>query len=478
MLRVMQKHADAAKTIDADLAPCAIRTAAIETWSECLSLGARHGYRNAQATVLAPTGTIGFMMDCDTTGIEPDIALVKYKKLVGGGLLKIVNNTVPTALKKLGYGPNQITEMTDYIDQHETIEGAPGLRDGHLPVFDCAFKPVHGVRSIHYMGHVKMMAAVQPFISGAISKTVNMPGEATADEIMEAYVAAWKLGLKAIAIYRDGSKRTQPLNVGKEQLGGGAKKGQEEPAVARPVRHRLPEERRAITHKFSIGGHDGYITVGMYEDGQPGEIFITMSKEGSVVSGLMDGFATAISMALQYGVPLEVLCSKFSHMRFEPSGYTSNKEIPIAKSILDYIFRWLSLKFLADKRGASEGVEGTRAQEPEAAPRERTEEAGRSGAGGGNGAAGTASRPGKAWSNIWLESESPRDGAATQDRKPAGAEASGLSFESVLKAIEAKEKETFIRQADAPPCFECGAIMVRNGACYKCLNCGAVFGCS
>jgi ribonucleoside-diphosphate reductase alpha chain len=471
MLRVMQKHADAAKAIDADLAPCALRTSAIDTWSECLALGARFGYRNAQATVLAPTGTIGFMMDCDTTGIEPDIALVKYKKLVGGGLLKIVNNTVPTALRQLEYGPNQIAEITDYIDQHETIEGAPGLREGHLSVFDCAFKPVHGVRSIHHMGHVKMMAAVQPFVSGAISKTVNMPGEATAEEISDAYVAAWRLGLKAIAIYRDGSKRTQPLNVGKEQVGlGTAKKSAppEEAPAARAIRRRLPDERRAITHKFSIGGHEGYITVGIYDDGQPGEIFITMSKEGSVVAGLMDGFATAISMALQYGVPLEALTSKFSHMRFEPSGFTNNKEIPIAKSILDYIFRWLDLKFLADRRGAAEAVEETRTSEPEPAP-PRSD---------GNGSSGPSNGSKKAWNNIWLEQESPRDGTARLDRKPTGAEAGGLSFESVLKEIEAKEKETFIRQADAPPCFECGSIMVRNGACYKCLNCGSVFGCS
>ncbi len=478
MLRVMQKHADAAKAIDADLAPCALRSAAIDTWTECLSLGARFGYRNAQATVLAPTGTIGFMMDCDTTGVEPDIALVKYKKLVGGGFLKIVNNTVPTALRRLEYGPNQIAEIMDYIDQHETIEGAPGLHDGHLAVFDCAFKPVHGVRSIHYMGHVKMMSAVQPFVSGAISKTVNMPGEATADEISESYVAAWRLGLKAIAIYRDGSKRTQPLNVGKEQVGlGGAKKAaaSEEPAAMRPVRRRLPDERRAITHKLSIGGHEGYITVGMYDDGKPGEIFITMSKEGSVVAGLMDGFATAISMALQYGVPLEALCSKFSHMRFEPSGYTNNKEIPIAKSILDYIFRWLDLKFMADKRGVAEAAEEARAADSGAAPCDGAAATTRA---DGNGSSGPSNGSKKSWNNIWLEQESPRDGTAQLDRKPTGAEAGGLSFESVLKELEAREKETFIRQADAPPCFECGSIMVRNGACYKCLNCGAVFGCS
>src|SRR5438046_8955466 len=271
------------------------------------------------------------MMDCDTTGVEPDIALVKYKKLVGGGLMKIVNQTVPMALRKLGYTPPQVEAIVDYIDTNETIEGAPFLKDSHLPVFDCAFKAAKGSRSIHYMGHIKMMGATQPFISGAISKTVNVPKDATVDEITQAYIQSWKLGAKAISIYRDGSKRTQPLNTSRDKTPAETV-AEAAAALARtPVRRKLPDERRAITHKFDIAGHEGYITVGLYEDAQPGEIFITMSKEGSTISGLMDSFATAISMALQYGVPLRVLVDKFSHMRFEPSGFTKNPDIPIAK---------------------------------------------------------------------------------------------------------------------------------------------------
>ncbi len=533
MLTVMEKHSAATKTIDRHAVPRRLVEAAEETWAECLELGARHGYRNAQATVLAPTGTIGFMMDCDTTGIEPDIALVKYKKLVGGGHFKIVNNTVPLALKKLGYAPNEVATILEYIDSHETIEGAPGLRDEHLPVFDCAFKPVHGVRSIQYMGHVKMMAAVQPFLSGAISKTVNMPREATPEEIEETYVAAWKLGLKAIAIYRDGSKRIQPLNTGRDgATGRGGKVDAKAGAAAIAAgasaaatdgisaaaataatklvrRRRLPDERRAITHKFSIGGHEGYITVGLYDDGTPGEIFITMSKQGSVVSGLMDAFATAISMALQYGVPLEVLCAKFSHMRFEPSGFTANKEIPIAKSLLDYIFRWLSLKFLVEKRAAAE-VGGTAVGGTAAAERAPSDSAGSDGA-PGNGAnapanGGRAAAPGSGASmpgnggaarksarhDIWLEGAGAREERDVLEGKAprlesridtvagdaTAVQSGGVIIEQILSEIEAREKETFIRQADAPPCQECGSIMVRNGACYKCLNCGAVFGCS
>jgi ribonucleoside-diphosphate reductase alpha chain len=505
MLAVMEKHAAATRAIDRKAAPCALVEAAETTWAECLALGARTGYRNAQATVLAPTGTIGFMMDCDTTGVEPDIALVKYKKLVGGGLLKIVNNTVPVALKRLGYGPHKIAEILEYVDAHETIEGAPGLADDHLPVFDCAFKPVHGVRSIHYMGHVKMMAAVQPFISGAISKTVNMPRETTPEEILETYAAAWKSGLKAVAIYRDGSKRIQPLNTGRERAGGAAKAARAEPPAAagavaaggaaegagaarRAARRRLPDERRALTHKFSIGGHEGYITVGLYDDGRPGEIFITMSKEGSVVSGLMDGFATAISMALQYGVPLDVICAKFSHMRFEPSGFTNNREIPIAKSVLDYIFRWMHLKFPTDRGAAAESTGPIDAADGSVGARSdgngHASISGGDGDGGGNGANGgrAARRTGR--HDIWLEGAGARGerdvsaGKAPRLEERVGSQAGGVTIEALLSEIEAREKETFIRQADAPPCQECGSIMVRNGACYKCLNCGSVFGCS
>src|SRR5437660_1677272 len=323
------------------------------------------------------------MMDCDTTGIEPDLALVKYKKLVGGGMIKIVNNTVPQALFRLGYREEQINAIVSYIDATGTIEGAPGLKDEHLPVFDCSFRPSKGTRSIHYMGHVKMMAAAQPFISGAISKTVNLPENATVEDIMEAYIQSWKMGLKAVAIYRDGSKKAQPLMAAQNREEA-AKRGtrdekltgedqawfklapeqkalalaavrpltveQQETAPPRAVRHRLPDERASITHKFSIAGHDGYITVGLYKDGTPGELFIRMAKEGSTVSGLMDSFATAVSLALQHGVPLKLLCDKFQHTRFDPAGFTGNPEIPIAKSIMDYIFRWLDIRFVTGKQ--------------------------------------------------------------------------------------------------------------------------------
>src|SRR4051812_9597341 len=358
-LRVIKKHRAAAYAIPASHAPAELIDAARSSWDAALELGTQFGYRNAQVTVLAPTGTIGFMMDCDTTGIEPDIALIKYKKLVGEGFLKIVNKTVPAALKKLGYSPTEVEEIVKYIDERETIEGAPALKPEHLSVFDCAFKPVNGDRSIHYMGHIRMMGATQPFLSGAISKTVNMPEAATADEIADVYMEGWKLGLKAIAIYRDGSKRSQPLSTGK-------KKDKEEAVEAvvaapkpepagepKPYRRRLPDERRAVTHKFQIAGHEGYITVGLYPDGQPGEIFLKMAKEGSTVSGLMDTLATMTSISLQYGVPLRDLVNKFSHMRFEPAGFTGNSEIPIAKSIVDYVFRWLGSRFLSkDDRDA------------------------------------------------------------------------------------------------------------------------------
>src|SRR5271166_3664881 len=331
-----------------------------ECWDMALLYGERHGYRNSQVTVLAPTGTIGFMMDCDTTGIEPDLALVKYKKLVGGGMIKIVNNTVPTALFKLGYTPDQTNAIVSYIDATGTIEGAPAIKDEHLPIFDCSFKPSKGTRTIHYLGHLRMMAAAQPFISGAISKTINMPESATVDEIMEAYIQAWKLGLKAVAIYRDGSKKAQPLS----SMGSATHKSKKGDALAavevedeaaappRAVRHRLPDERLSITHKFKVADHEGYLTVGLYKDGMPGELFITMAKEGSTVSGLMDSFACATSIALQHGVPLKLLCEKFAHTRFEPSGWSHNPDIGYAKSIMDYIFRWLQLRFLTGQQQA------------------------------------------------------------------------------------------------------------------------------
>jgi len=428
MLRVLNKHRSHAYKISSSHVPLDLLTAAREAWDQTCGEAEKYGVKNSQISVLAPTGTIAFMMDCDTTGVEPDIALVKYKKLVGGGLLKIVNNTVPRALKRLGYDVKQIQEIVEYIDEHETIEGAPHIKDEDLAVFDCAFKPANGSRSIHYMGHVKMMGAVQPFISGAISKTINMPTDVTVDEIMQAYTESWRLGLKAVAVYRDGSKRTQPLNTSKEEKKAAAAEAKE----TRPFRRKLPDERRSITHKFDIAGHEGYITAGMYEDAQPGEIFITMSKEGSTISGLMDSFATAISMALQYGVPLRVLVDKFSHMRFEPSGFTKNPDIPIAKSIMDYIFRWLASKFL--DREAQQEV-GIVKEEPEEVASKET----------------AASKK-----VVPISSQAPRGGAPV------------ASISSV----------TSLYQQDAPPCPDCGAIMIRSGACYKCMNCGAVSGCS
>src|SRR5690606_22546038 len=351
MLRVMRKHRSALRDINRSHVPKELFETAREIWDECIELGEEHGYRNAQATVLAPTGTIGFMMDCDTTGVEPDIALVKYKKLVGGGLMKIVNTTVPMALEKLGYSQDQIADILAYIDEHETIEGAPHLKDRDLAVFDCAFKPAQGARSIHYMGHIKMMGAVQPFISGAISKTVNVPKAATVEEIEQAYIDAWRIGARAGPLYRDGSKRTQPLTTSKDKQGAAASA-----EAAGPHRRRLPDERQSITHKFDIAGHEGYITVGLYEDGQPGELFLTMAKEGSTISGFADAFAQAISYALQYGVPLSDLVDKFSHVRFEPSGMTKNPEVRFAKSIVDYIFRWLATKFLSPEAQLQVGV--------------------------------------------------------------------------------------------------------------------------
>src|SRR5579862_285410 len=354
-LDVIRMHRASVNGINKGNVPSTLYEASKACWDEALAHGEKHGYRNSQVTVLAPTGTIGFMMDCDTTGIEPDLALVKYKKLVGGGMIKIVNNTVPTALFKLGYTHEQADAIVSYIDATGTIEGAPHVNDDHLAVFDCSFKPAKGTRSIHYTGHLRMMAAAQPFISGAISKTVNLPENATIDDISDAYLQAWKLGLKAVAIYRDGCKKSQPLSAA------GTKTAQSEKSSVTPVppvveeenlnappravRHKLQEERASITHKFKVGGHEGYITVGLYPDGTPGELFITMAKEGSTVSGLMDSFACAVSIALQHGVPLKLYCDKFAHTRFEPSGWSGNPDIGYAKSIMDYIFRWLDLRF-------------------------------------------------------------------------------------------------------------------------------------
>ena len=428
-LRVMRKHRDALRDVNARNVPADLYTAARDSWDDAVELGEAHGYRNAQATVLAPTGTIGFMMDCDTTGVEPDIALVKYKKLVGGGLMKIVNQTVPMALGRLGYAPAQIDAIVEYIDRNETIEGAPGLKESHLPVFDCAFKAAKGQRSIHYMGHIKMMGATQPFISGAISKTVNVPKDADVDDIAQAYIQSWKLGAKAISIYRDGSKRTQPLNTSRDKTPAETV-AEAAAALARtPVRRKLPDERRAITHKFDIAGHEGYITVGLFDDGQPGEIFLVMAKEGSTISGFADAFAQAISYALQYGVPLQALVDKFSHVRFEPSGMTRNPEIRFAKSIVDYIFRWMASKFLSAEAQFHAGVNGRELDDPSAHRLVKT-------------------------------AETP---APTQ--QPAAGSASN-------------PHRTIQNQEDAPPCSTCGSIMIRSGACYKCVNCGTTSGCA
>ncbi len=364
-LDVIRMHSEAVQSIDGRRVAPGLLKAAMDCWNEAYSLGRISGFRNAQATVIAPTGTIGFMMDCDTTGIEPDLSLVKLKKLVGGGVIKIVNNTVPQALARLGYDQGQVERIVNHIDATGTIEGAADLKAGHLPIFDCSLRAQNGTRFIHHMGHVRMMSAVQPFISGAISKTINMPEESSVDDIMNAYIEAWRLGLKAVAIYRDNSKRVQPLNTGAAQ---GTKTEAGEKVVYRPVRRKLPDERRSITHKFCIGGHEGYLTVGLFEDGSPGELFITMAKEGSTISGLMDSFATAISYSLQYGVSLKFFVDKFSHVRFEPCGWTGNAQVPYAKSIMDYIFRWLGAKFLGPEYAVSEvGGAGTlRPTEPEA----------------------------------------------------------------------------------------------------------------
>jgi ribonucleoside-diphosphate reductase alpha chain len=439
-LRVIDKHRRAAYRINTRPLPADLADAAAKVWDEAYALGQQHGYRNAQISVLAPTGTIAFMMDCDTTGIEPDIALVKYKKLVGGGMLKIVNQTVPTALKRLGYDPKQINEIIQYIDENDTIEGAPHILDQHLTVFDCAFKAQNGTRSIHYIGHLKMMGAVQPFISGAISKTINMPSAASVDEIELAYHEAWKLGLKAVAVYRDGCKRSQPLSTGKDK-----EKLTDLGVTPTAVRRKLPDERESITHKFSISGHEGYITVGKYEDGTPGEIFITMAKEGSTISGLMDSFATMTSLALQHGVPLNFLVDKFTHTRFEPSGFTKNPEIPMTKSIMDYIFKWLATKFLDRESQAHAGV----ILREDAAP--------------------VATKPVPNVAPLTKEDASFVTSLATPSVIAAPKDADGPNTRNTA---------TFRYQQDAPSCSDCGSIMVRNGACYKCLNCGSTSGCS
>jgi ribonucleoside-diphosphate reductase alpha chain len=494
MLKVISMHREHACNIPEVHCPDYMLNAAKNAWDEAFTLGSRNGYRNAQTTVLAPTGTIGFMMDCDTTGVEPDIALVKYKLLVGGGMLKLVNRTIPMALERMGYNPDEIKSICDTIDKDDTIETADKLRPEHLAIFDCAFKPKNGKRHIHYMAHIKMMAAVQPFISGAISKTINMPKESTAEEIMNAYMEGWKLGLKAVAIYRDGSKRLQPVNLDNKNKKEEKKNARlDEAGSPRPFRHRLPETRNSITHKFSVAGHEGYLTVGLYEDGQPGELFITMAKEGSTVGGLMDVVGTCVSMALQYGVPLITLVEKFRHARFEPSGMTSNKTIPFAKSLIDYIFCWMGCQFIpgyaekntpnrgdsapAQPAGASAAkqiVEKTQdlakqIEQARSARKKNDEQPEKNGIGDET-AAGRTTKP----------MSSRFTGQATADKIAELVNSVILGDSSGTEAVVMQQFNAQFEhfQDDAPACDICGSITVRNGACYKCFNCGNSMGCS
>ena len=470
-LKVMRKHRASVERIDSALVPYDLMQAARDAWDGAIEVGQKYGFRNGQTTVLAPTGTIAFLMDCDTTGVEPDIAIVKYKRLVGGGLLKIVNHTVPEALAKLGYSEKEVEAIVAHIDATDTIEGAPGLKDEHLAVFDCAFRSSAGTRSIHYMGHIRMMSAVQPFLSGAISKTVNLPNDCTVEDIEDAYIQAWRMGLKAIAVYRDGCKRTQPLSMNLKQatsdgktpleaIGASAAAAVNVDALdllapeerrlvealrarkTRPAgppmanRYKLPDERASFTHKFSIGGHEGYITVGLYQDGSPGEIFVRMAKEGSVIAGLMDSFATSISLSLQHGVPLPVLIDKFKGTRFEPSGFTGNQEIPIATSIMDYLFRWLAIRFPADGPSLVDQHPAARA----------------------------------------AQLDLPKIPLLSKDF--ISVEVKGSSPAIPIEVADQGSRRAWVQETDAPPCHECGTLMVRNGACHKCPNCGSTSGCS
>jgi ribonucleoside-diphosphate reductase alpha chain len=500
MLKVINMHRQHAHDLPETHCPDYLRDAAKDAWDEAVDAGTKIGFRNAQVTVLAPTGTIGFMMDCDTTGVEPDIALIKYKLLAGGGMLKLVNKTVPMALERLGYTPEDIKAICDTIDEQETIEGAAKLSPDHVAIFDCAFKPRNGKRFIHYMAHLKMMAAVQPFISGAISKTINMPKESTTEEIQTAYMEGWKLGLKAVAIYRDGSKRLQPVSTDKHK-GGKGKAGAEVAAVGRPFRRRLPDTRHSITHKFSVAGHEGYLTVGLYEDGQPGELFITMAKEGSTVGGLMDVIGTCTSMALQYGVPLITLVDKFRHARFEPSGMTSNRDIPFAKSLIDYIFCWLGCQFIpgyADKNlpNRTGAVTGNKTATTARELVEKTKDlahkiaeakaAGSNGGSGGNGKKGhkpAEAKPQEAGAQAKPAHVSPLDrigGRPSRIGAFAPVTANATDDETQMEATLMQQfNDQFAHFGDdAPACDICGSITVRNGTCYKCFNCGNSMGCS
>ena len=484
-LEVIQLHRDAVEDIHPAAEFAFLKEEARHCWDRALGRGRKAGFRNAQVTVLAPTGTIAFLMDCDTTGVEPDIALIKYKLLAGGGMLKIVNRGVGDALRRLGYAEPDITAITDHVGRFDTIEDVQendsiarsGLKAGHLPVFDCAFKAYRGQRSISYMAHLKMMAAVQPFISGAISKTVNLPHECSVDDIQDAYTQAWKMGLKCVAIYRDGSKRSQPLNTKMTNEGAdnsvAAKRVKEleremeklRAQTGQPVRRRLPATRSAITHKFDIAGHEGYLTVGLFGDGQPGELFITMAKEGSTIGGLMDCVGTLTSLALQYGVPLEALMRKFAHQRFEPSGFTLNPDIRNASSIIDYVFRWLALQFIPGYREAASGARN----QPELAMPGLIEEEKKK-----------VNRP---VPDLPLSDDpdillqSPPSSSAGRDN--GNGEAKGEPGKPLSARVVTTLNESISHfQLDAPTCPNCGHVAVRNGACYKCLNCGESLGCS
>ena len=475
VLGVMGMHWERVEEIES--CPEDLQAAARKVWDEVLAGGRRHGLRNAQATVLAPTGTISFMMDCDTTGIEPDIALVKYKQLAGGGMLKIVNRTVPPALRTLGYSEAEIESIVAHVEKEDTIEGAADLKVEHLPVFDCAFQAPNGTRSIPWRAHIRMMAAAQPFLSGAISKTVNLPKDSTSEDVANAYMEGWRLGLKALAVYRDGSKGVQPVSTK-----GDSEKGKKQ--VSAPRRERLPDTRKSITHKFSVSGHEGYITVGLYPDGRPGELFITMAKEGSTIGGLMDCFGTAISMSLQYGVPLKVYVNKFSHTRFEPMGHTKHPDIHIAKSIVDYIFRWMGLTFLPGFREASQGTPDSFGELHNAAPGDpetETRPAAKK-AGGPNAVQGSAANSSNGSGNRSSNGQSNGTARRAAATVQAGAPATDHAGPAPLAdgpATATSLSEQFARfQEDAPACDRCGAITVRNGNCYLCHICGNSMGCS
>ncbi len=487
MLEVIRRHRDSVEQIQPSQEFNYLKEEARRVWDSALARGLQHGYRNAQVTVLAPTGTIAFLMDCDTTGIEPDIALIKYKTLAGGGTLNLVNRTVPEGLRRLGYTPREVEQIIAHVEKYDTIEDvedegktvASGLKPEHLPVFDCAFRPARGKRSIGYLAHLEMMGAAQPFISGAISKTVNMPNESTVDQIKDAYVQAWKMGLKCVAIYRDGSKRSQPLNTSRQRkdneavLGGdlSGRIAELEAEVTdlraesgKPLRRRLSDTRTAITHKFDIAGHEGYLTVGLFENGLPGELFITMAKEGSTIGGLMDSIGTLTSLALQYGVPMSALVRKFAHQRFEPSGFTKNPEIRNASSITDYVFRWMAFQFVPGYRETNL----PNRNQPELAMPGLLEEVKKK-----------VNRPVPELLPLAEENEVVELQPTALNRPGGNGHGNGKTKgRGHAPTVKTLNDSVAHFQLDAPTCPNCGHVTVRNGACYKCLNCGESLGCS